>query len=121
MPRPPKCRRVCSRPATEEFAPAGRCGRNVPCVVLGMDEYEAIRLIDLLRMTQAQCAEQMGISRTTVTNIYDTARGKIADALVHGKRIVIRGGNVHLCDGAGCPHPHCQRRACPKGAPWEKP
>ena len=74
MPRPPKCRRVCSRPATEEFAPAGRCGRNVPCVVLGMDEYEAIRLIDLLRMTQAQCAEQMGISRTTGGRAFRVAR-----------------------------------------------
>ncbi len=34
----------------------------------------------------------MNVSRTTVTAIYDSARKKIADALVHGKRLLIAGG-----------------------------
>lgn len=34
----------------------------------------------------------MNISRTTVTAIYESARHKIADALVNGKRLLIKGG-----------------------------
>ena len=34
-------------------------------VELMFDEYEAIRLIDLMKYTHAQCAAQMDISRTT--------------------------------------------------------
>lgn len=55
-------------------------------------------------MTHEQCAERMEISRTTVTEIYQGAREKIADCLVNGKRLVISGGNYRLCEGKkrGC-------------------
>ena len=36
----------------------------------------------------------MGVSRTTVTGIYERARSKVADSLVNGKRLCIEGGNV---------------------------
>ena len=45
MPRPKKCRKVCQMPQIREFHPLGRaCGD--PAVILTVDEYEAIRLID---------------------------------------------------------------------------
>lgn len=47
--------------------------------------FEAIRLIDLEHFTHEKCAKQMEISRTTVTEIYESARYKIADSLIHGK------------------------------------
>jgi predicted DNA-binding protein (UPF0251 family) len=50
-----------------------------------IDEYETIRLIDLEKLTQEECATQMNISRTTVQGIYDVARKKIAESLVNGK------------------------------------
>ena len=34
----------------------------------------------------------MPITRTTITAIHDSARKKIADVLVHGKRLLITGG-----------------------------
>ncbi len=81
------------------FAPIGiRETEACQVVRLGRDEYEVIRLLDLQALTQAQCAKQMGISRTTVTGIYEAARRKIADAVVNGKRLMIEGGNVALCD-----------------------
>ena len=45
IPRPRKCRKVCQLPRIQEFHPLGPppCG---PAVVLNVDEYEAIRLID---------------------------------------------------------------------------
>ena len=53
------------------------------------DEYEAIRLIDFIGMTQEGCAESMKISRPTVTNIYESARHKLADALINEKILLI--------------------------------
>ena len=63
-----------------------------------LDEFETIRLLDREGLTQEQCAEKMGIARTTVTAIYDSARRKVADALVEGKQLLIRGGNYRLND-----------------------
>lgn len=57
-----------------------------------VDEYEAVRLLDVEGLTQEACADRMNVARTTVTAIYDSARKKIADAIVHGKRLLIAGG-----------------------------
>ena len=61
-------------------------------VRMTVDEYEAVRLLDAEGLTQEACADRMNVARTTVTEIYDSARKKIADALVHGKRLLIAGG-----------------------------
>lgn len=109
MARPSRCRRICGEPVYEGFAPTGTCVTEK--VNLAVDEYEVIRLIDLEKMTHEQCAMQMCISRTTVTEIYETAREKIADSIVNGKRLCIAGGNYRLCDGSGI----CWRRnSCQK-------
>lgn len=85
------------------------------CVTLQVDEYEAIRLIDLENMTQEECAEKMHIARTTVQAIYTSARRKIADLLVNGKHLRIEGGDYSVCDGQTACGPHCAR-FCPKFA-----
>ena len=33
-------------------------------------------------MTQEECSNRMGVARTTVTSIYDSARKKIAEAFI---------------------------------------
>lgn len=106
MARPKRCRRICTEPDFDAFAPSG-----IPCaetVTLTVEEYETIRLIDLEHCTHQQCAQQMDISRTTATELYESARYKIADSIIGGKTLVISGGNYRLCDGtaAFC----CQRR-----------
>lgn len=112
MPRPRRCRRICREPAYESFMPQGiSCGEEV---VLTLDEYEVIRLVDLEKLTHEQCAGQMDISRTTVTEIYESAREKLADSLVYGKILRIAGGNYRLCDGSALRY--CQK-ACKKNIP----
>lgn len=98
MARPSKCRRICSEPIYDSFVPQGICGQEK--VILSVDEYEVIRLIDLEKMTHEQSAKVMNISRTTVTEIYEAAREKIADSIVNGKPLRIAGGNYRVCDGS---------------------
>ena len=116
MPRPVKPRFICRMP---------KCGRFTPNdapdgeIVLTVDEYEVIRLIDLENHTQEDCAGQMHVARTTVQGIYETARRKLAQAIVEGKTIVINGGDYKLCEqygsqcGSGCVR-NCHRHQCVK-------
>ena len=67
-----------------------------------MEEYEAIRLIDLLGCTQEECAAQMGVARTTVQRIYAQARQKLAVFLVEGRPLQIGGGSYALCPQESC-------------------
>ena len=54
MPRPRKCRKVCCLPDNDGFVPV-RGGEELTPIVLNMDEYEAIRLIDREGLSQEQC------------------------------------------------------------------
>ena len=110
MPRPRKCRRVCSVPERSQFAPVeGELAEEA--VVLTVDEYEAVRLIDRERLTQEQCAARMNVSRGVVNKLYGAAGAKLAEALVEGKALRIEGGDYRLCDGTGpyCGGEHCRR------------
>lgn len=102
MARPRRCRRICSKPDFNHFIPLGSSLDEK--VILTVDEYEVIRLIDLEKFTHEQCAKQMDVSRTTVTEIYESAREKIADGIVHGKQLLIAGGHYRLCDGSAIPY-----------------
>lgn len=111
MPRPKKWRRVCGLPENNRFGPIGGAEETQ---ILTVDEYETIRLIDSLGMKQEECAEQMDVARTTVQGIYDSARKKIADAIVNGKNLIIEGGEYTLCqqNRANCGHGCGRRNRC---------
>lgn len=111
MPRPCKRRRICAMPGCGRFGPRGGCGRGR--VVMTLDEFESIRLIDLEGMTQEQCAAQMQVARTTAQAVYGAARRKLAECLVRGSELLIAGGDYELCGGAApdCPgRCRCGRR-----------
>lgn len=103
MPRKVKCRKVCHYPQTLEFLPQNNDAEQEP-IILTVDEYETIRLIDRRGMSQEQCAAFMQIARTTVQRIYETARKKLADFVVEGRPLRIEGGDFRLCNGSstGC-------------------
>ncbi len=117
MPRPQKCRRVCHYPEHLTFGPLDDDGSRGE-IALRVDEYETIRLIDGEGMSQEQCCTFMGVSRTTVQQIYASARKKLAQALVEGLTIRIGGGDIRLCDGSGfhCGGCYKQEFVKPKGA-----
>lgn len=90
MPRPVRCRRIEQLPLYRSFSPDDINPDEQ--VRMSVDEFEALRLLDDEGLTQEACALRMNVARTTVTAIYESARHKVADALVHGKRLLIVGG-----------------------------
>lgn len=109
MARPTKRRRICEMPRFREFSPNDHNGH----VEMTADEYETIRLIDHAGLSQDACAAHMQVARTTVQAIYGSARQKLADMLVNGKRLVIRGGAVEPCTNAGdCRCSGCRKKFC---------
>ncbi len=111
MARPRKCRKVCSLPPISEFHPIGNPQKTI---VLTVDEYEAIRLIDKEGFSQEKCAGYMQVARTTIQQIYNVARNKLACALVDGLGIRIEGGAYILCSGEEyqCDCGGCRRHRC---------
>jgi predicted DNA-binding protein (UPF0251 family) len=83
-------------------------------VALSVDEFEALRLADLEGLYHDRAAERMAVSRATFGRIVETARRKVADALVRGKALKIGGGVVAW---AGMRHFACE--SC--GHQWSLP
>ena len=67
MARPKKARKVCFEPNIAELIKP-KNGRG--CVELTVDEYETLRLIDYMGLTQYECALQMEVARSTIGAIY---------------------------------------------------
>ena len=96
MARPFCCRRVASGPESNYFKPLGIPVSSCEEVTMTVDEFEAIRLADHEGLYQEQAAEQMGISRPTFARVVESARKKVADALVNSKALKIEGGVVEM-------------------------
>ena len=96
MARPRQCRRVSQLPESNYFKPRGIPLSELEEVVLTVDEFEAIRLADLEGTYQEQAAQKMNVSRQTFGRIIDSARKKVAEALVQGKALRIEGGTFRV-------------------------
>lgn len=88
------------------FFPMGLPREGCEEVVLGVDELEAIRLADLFGLYHEEAAQQMGVSRATFGRILESARRKVAEALVLGKGIRVEGGDVEFVERPGFGHCH---------------
>lgn len=109
MVRPVKRRRICQMPISRGFKPLDDDLISKDIVKMTLDEYETIRLIDFEGLKQEDCAKHMKVARTTVQGIYNDARKKIAESLIHSKPLIIKGGNYKLCDGSSlfCDFKYC--------------
>ena len=90
--RPKKTRWVKCVPGERCFKPLCRPLNKVEGVYLTLDEFEAIRLADLVGLKQEDAAKRLKISRPTFSRIVSSARSKVGDALVNIKAIRIEGG-----------------------------
>ena len=105
-------RRVFAVPEVTYFKPGGVPHGTFDEICITFEEAEAVRLRDLEQLEQEQCARSMCVSRTTFARILESARLKIADALLHGKAIRIDGGSFEMAM-------RCFR--CADGHEWQVP
>lgn len=96
MPRPTKPRKIAFMPENRYFMPLGKPKCLIEEIQLKLEEVEAMRLKDIEKLSQEECAEKMHVSRQTFQLIIDEARRKVAEALTMGKAINIEGGNYTL-------------------------
>ncbi|MDA3911176.1 MAG: DUF134 domain-containing protein [Bacteroidales bacterium] len=97
MPRRKRMRRVSKAPDHQGFQvvfPKEQQAISNEPVVLHLEEYESIKLMDYELHSQEEAAEFMQVSRPTITRIYESARRKIAKAFIEGLAIEISGGQV---------------------------
>ena len=113
MPRPRHCRHVAQLPQASYYKPRGIPLSVLEEVTLTVDEFEAIRLTDLEGLYQADAAKKMNISRQTLGRVLESAHKKIADALVHGKALLIKGGSIQIVtESSEDAQMHRFRRGC---------
>lgn len=95
MARPVKEKQVDRLPRYDRFRASGRPGEGHR-IAMAVEEYETVRLIDYLELTQEECAARMGVGRGTVQSLYASARKKLARFLVEGAGLDIAGGEFVL-------------------------
>jgi predicted DNA-binding protein (UPF0251 family) len=96
MPRRKRNRRIQVPPVIKGMSVYGVRGRKSNEVILHIEEYEAIRLLDYQNLTQEEAAVFMDVSRPTLTRIYEEARNKVATAFVEGRDLLFRGGDFYF-------------------------
>ncbi len=90
MPRPKRPRCISEKPMVKGFKPQGI--QETGEIILTLEEFETVKLIDYENYDQAGVAAVMGVSRQTVGRILKAARFKIAQSLVTAKRLTVQGG-----------------------------
>ncbi len=94
MPRRKLLRTLDELPIIKGFRPIWMRANYRQAIVINLEEYEALRLIDYEKMIHEQAAVTMNVSRPTFTRMYESARHKMSTALVEGRSLLIEGGNV---------------------------
>jgi predicted DNA-binding protein (UPF0251 family)/predicted Fe-Mo cluster-binding NifX family protein len=92
--RPPKWRCLECLPGAKLFGPVGVPTRELEKLRVSFDELEALRLLHLERVTQAEAGSRLGVSGSTVSRMANRAHRVVTEALVAGKVVCVEGGPV---------------------------
>jgi predicted DNA-binding protein (UPF0251 family) len=96
MPRRKRLRKVVAPPGFRGYKPFGHRHGHRDHVELLYEEYEALKLADYDLLNHQEASDLMGISRPTFARIYESARRKIAKALVETREIKSVYGNAWM-------------------------
>ncbi|MEA3255242.1 MAG: DUF134 domain-containing protein [Candidatus Altiarchaeota archaeon] len=89
-------RKISRLPQSISFSPSGIPLTRSDNINLMLEELETMHLVDLIGLKQEDAAKEMGISRKTLWKDLKSARKKVTDALINGKKITIDMGNYEL-------------------------
>ena len=96
MPRRKRLRKVVAPPGFKGYKPYGNSKHKRQHVELLYEEYEAVKLADYDLMNHLEASKLMDVSRPTFARIYESARRKMANALVETREIRSVCGNAVL-------------------------
>lgn len=82
-------RNIWSKPDILFFKPAGVQKYNLEEVIVELDEYEALKLVDVEKLTMQEWAKKMEISSATFNRLVQSVHRKIANAIIYWKVIKI--------------------------------
>lgn len=86
------------------FKPAGIPISQLQTLLMNLDEFEAMRLVDYEGLSQIEASEEMQVSRATIQRLLSKARKKIVSAILHNHilevnneitNIMLKGENKH--------------------------
>jgi predicted DNA-binding protein (UPF0251 family) len=86
--RPPKPVAITTTNLPEKFEPTPK--RDAEPILLEPAEIEALKLVELEKLTFEEAAEKMQVSRNTVWRLAEKAREKLARAIIEGREIRIQ-------------------------------
>ncbi len=85
--RIPKPVITSSIPSSERFKPVP--AKNVDPIYLDLAEVEALKLIELEKLSCQEAGSRMNVSRNTVWRLVEGAREKLAKAIIEGREIIV--------------------------------
>ena len=114
MPIETKIRKIKSFPPYSQYKPPRIPLNNLKKVIVTLDEFDAIKMVDYENQAQRKAAHSMGVSQATLNRVLKSARSKIAESLVNGYALILEGGkNVLPCRIFKCNS--CSYQWSPKG------
>ena len=75
---------------SKSFKPAGIPRSQLEINHMGLDEFEALRLVDYEGKNQIEASEEMQVSRATIQRLLLKARKKVVDSILNNKALEIR-------------------------------
>lgn len=92
MPRPKLKRKISFSPKVSYFKPRGVPVRELDVVKLSSEEVEALKLKNIDKLSQIDCAKKMKTSQSTFQRILSSAYEKMSVAIIKGKAVEIKRG-----------------------------
>jgi len=83
--RPLKAIAIHDLPKVKRVIPEPKLSQEI--IDFSYAEYEALRLVDLLGYTLEEAGKEMGLSKTAIWRLTNSARRKVAAMLVDGKEL----------------------------------
>ena len=113
MPIETKIKKISSFPPYSQYKPPRIPLNELQKVIITLEEFEAIKLVDYENQSQRKAAESMEVSQATLNRVLKSGRNKIANGLVNGYAIILEGGkNVLPCRIVKCES--CSHQWSPK-------
>lgn len=96
MVRRKKCRKIFLETGYKYFKPQKVPLSKLDYLEIGIDEFEAIRLANIEKLSQNEAEKMMGIPQATFSRLLSGARKKISTCIIEGKPLRIHMPSIKI-------------------------